>query len=792
MPSHLRPHHAFIALAFALLAVALQAQTAASPASTPAGAVALLQPLGLAYDAQGDLFFAEAGNHTIRRLDPAGNLTTVAGSGTQGFSGDGGAAIAAQLDSPHAVVLDSAGNLFIADTHNHRVRRVDAITQTISSVAGTGSAGFSGEFGPATSARLASPLGLALDATNHLYIADSGNHRIRRLDLETGLITTVAGTGAQGFSGDRALAISASVDTPSGLAVDSFGNLYLADTDNHRIRRVDALTHLITTVAGGTPTSPLAHPVAIAITTAGLLIADPARHRILQLDLSSGALSTVAGQGTQTFAGDGGLATAAMLDSPAALAITPSGDITVADTGNGRIRQVAANGSITTVAGLGTLLAGSLTLSGATTQSYGSTTLVAALATATEGTVSLLDSSSGSSTLLSQTTLTGGLARFILPSLSAGPHHLLATFAGTSTHRAAQSQTLAVTISPLPLSATITGPSAVLFGQPLPSLGAALTGALSSDTSNLALAVTTDAISTSVPGTYAIHCALSGPAALNYTFNPPVASLTIAKAPAILTLTQLGGILAARVASSTSGTPTGSVTLLTSAGTRLTTVLLSPAASADLSSATLPDGVYSLTALYSGDADFLSAQSPTLNLTIGTPAIPSDFTFGPPSNTAQTVNAGSTAQFAFAIKPTGSTSLAGPVTLSASALPVGFSANFDPPVIPPGGAVTSFTLSVVTPRALAINRPAATPRRTTCLTLACLAPLLVFGLSRHRRLLLGSLIALALCGCGARINSAATNGQSTTRTYPITITGTTTNLDGSVLQHTATVTLTVQ
>ncbi len=791
MSSLFRPHRVIAVLVFAVLAAALPGQTVL-PASTPAGNVALLRPLGLAYDAQGDLFFAESGNHVIRCLDPAGNLTTVAGSGMQGFSGDTGSAAMAQLDTPSAVAIDTAGNLFIADTQNNRVRRIDASTQAITTIAGTGVAGFSGDGGPATVARLAFPRALVLGPANLLYIADSGNHRIRALNLQTGVVSTVAGLGAQGFSGDGEAATGARLDTPSGLALDSAGNLFVADAGNHRVRRIDAASQTIRTIAGASTASRLLRPVSLVVAGSGILIADAGSQRVLRLDLSSGILTVLAGQGTQSFQGDNGPATAALLDTPTALAIAPSGALAIADTGNERIRQVGVDGSISTVAGLGTLATGTLTLSGATTQSYGATTLLASLSSgvASQGTVSLLDTTTGSTVLVSQATLNAGIARFPLATLPAGSHLLLATFPGDGTHRAAQSQTLAVTIAPIPLTAVLSGTPTVTFGQSLPSLSAILTGVLPSDSTRLTATVALGASATSPPGTYPVTVTLSGSAAVNYTFTPPGATLTIVKAPVTTSLTRTGSSLTAHVSSSTRGNPTGTLTLLTSAGTRMTSVLLNATGSADISTASLADGVYTLAAIYSGDADFLSAESPPVTFTVGTPAVPADFSFSMAGSTTKTVNAGETAQFPVTLKLSGTSTLAGPITLSAGALPIGFAANFDPPVIPPGGSVNTFTLSISTPRALASNQSTRTGRGAWT-TLASLVPFVILAISRRRKILLASMAALTLCGCGARINSTAST-QSPSTTYPVIITGTTTNLDGSVLQHTVTVSLVVQ
>jgi sugar lactone lactonase YvrE len=202
----------------------------------PAVAAALIVPRGLAVDDRGDLFIADAGRHRVRRVDATGTITTLAGSGVSGSGGDGGPATAAQLDAPEALALDRSGNLFIADTGNNRVRRV-ALDGSITTVAGNGAFGFSGDGGKATAARLALPRGLVTDPRGLLYIADSDNNRVRRVDA-AGTITTVAGTGAAGFSGDGGPATQARLDGPDGVALDGAGRLFIADAGNHRVRVV--------------------------------------------------------------------------------------------------------------------------------------------------------------------------------------------------------------------------------------------------------------------------------------------------------------------------------------------------------------------------------------------------------------------------------------------------------------------------------------------------------------------------------------------------------------------------
>ena len=346
-------------LLLALCCLHSPAQTAVSAIATP-----LLLPSAIVFDAQGNLYVAETANHVIRKIDRSGNLTTIAGTGTQGFGGDGGPATAAQLDSPQGLALDANQNLYIADTHNHRIRKLSLTTGIINTVAGTGIAGFAGDHASATAAQLNLPTALALDAQQNLYLADTASHRVRKIDAVTGLITTVAGDGTQGFAGDNGLATAASIDSPTGIAVDGAGNLYLADTHNHRIRMIAATTGLITTVAGtgveafsgdnaAASGAAVALPHGLSLDTAGnLYLADTANHRIRRIDAATGQITTVAGDGTQALAGDNGPATAASLNSPRAVVASAIAPLTLADTGNQRIRQVDA-ASIQTVVGTG-------------------------------------------------------------------------------------------------------------------------------------------------------------------------------------------------------------------------------------------------------------------------------------------------------------------------------------------------------------------------------------------------------------------------------------------------------
>lgn len=293
-------------------------------------------------------------------------MTTIAGTGIAGFGGDGGQAARAQLNAPSGIAVDAQGNVYVSDNINERVRRVDHATGNISTIAGTGQATYSGDGGPATSAALNNPQGLALDSTGQfLYIADFSNERVRRLDLQTGIIETVAGTGVYGFSGDQGPALSADLAYPVGVAIDSSGNLFIADQRNQRVRRVNA-SGIITTIAGNGTTgysgdggpatnASFNFPVGVGVDGGGdVFVADQLNQRIRRID-ATGTITTWAGNGTAGYAGDGGPATAAQLRGPTFLVSDSSGNLTVADQSNNAVRVISATGghTITTLAGTG-------------------------------------------------------------------------------------------------------------------------------------------------------------------------------------------------------------------------------------------------------------------------------------------------------------------------------------------------------------------------------------------------------------------------------------------------------
>ncbi len=323
----------------------------------PATWARLNDPSSPFVDSSGNLYFADRRNHRIRRVDPRGVIETVAGGGV----GDGGVATSAHLINPFGLAVDKEGNLYIADTSNQRIRKVDSEGR-ITTVAGRGSYGFSGDGGPATEAMLASPMSVCVGPDGIAYIADTFNHRIRRVDPE-GIISSVAGRGSKGVSGDGGPATEAQLNNPTGIFVDLQGVIYVADQANHRIRKIDP-TGIITTAVGsgqkgfsgdGGPATlaMLADPFGVTVNLEGeLFIADRSNYRIRKVD-REGRISTVAGDGLPGFSGDGGAATSARLRIPSAVFSDPFGQVFFVDRGNNRVRRIDPSGRITTVVGGG-------------------------------------------------------------------------------------------------------------------------------------------------------------------------------------------------------------------------------------------------------------------------------------------------------------------------------------------------------------------------------------------------------------------------------------------------------
>ena len=330
----------------------------------PASRAQLSRPEFAVFGPDGDLFIADSYNNRVRRINHRTNMiSTVAGTGERGFSGDGGAATAAELHFPEGIAVDIQGNLFISDTVNRRIRRVDARTGMIATYAGTGEVGTNEEGTPALQAKFLRLARIAVDRNDNLYVADSPSHRILVIDPKTRLLRTFAGTGTSGFSGDGGLATEANISFPEGITIAANGDLYFADVGNHRVRKVNAKTGFIGTVAGtgekgfqgdGGPAlnARLWSPGRVWVDHNGnVLIADILSARIRRVDAKSGVITTVVGTGDW---GDGGPARNAILAVPGDV-VYADGKVYVADYGTRRVRRIdLSTGKITTVAGGGT------------------------------------------------------------------------------------------------------------------------------------------------------------------------------------------------------------------------------------------------------------------------------------------------------------------------------------------------------------------------------------------------------------------------------------------------------
>ena len=313
----------------------------------PATAASLNGPAATAVDSAGNVYMANAYSSRIRKVDTNGLISTIVGNGSCNFGGDEGPATSATICQPYGVAVDNSGNVFIADTYNHRIRKVNS-SGIISTIVGNGTPSFSGDGGQSVNATVNSPTGVAVDATGNIFIADSGNYRIRMI-RPNGIISTVAGNGNAGFSGDGRPAINASFNTTRSVAVDTAGNIYIADIYNTRIRKVDT-SGIISTITGGSygfsgdggpaVDAQISNSYGVNVDAIGnVYFVDTYNNRVRKID-TTGIISTIAGNGTGGFAGDGGAPSSAQLNGPYGVTVDAMGNVYIADTNNQRIRKV--------------------------------------------------------------------------------------------------------------------------------------------------------------------------------------------------------------------------------------------------------------------------------------------------------------------------------------------------------------------------------------------------------------------------------------------------------------------
>ncbi len=752
-----------------------------------------MRPTGVAYDAAGDLFIADAARNQVFEITVGGAITVVAGNGTQGFSGDVGPATAAELNSPMSVVVAPDGTLYIADTGNQRIRVVKG--GDITTFAGSGARGFSGDGGLATAAALNHPVALALDTTGALLICDQGNERVRR--ISQGQIATVAGNGVQGFAGDGGVATSAELNEPSGIAASADGRIFIADTNNQRLRVV-ATNGIISTFAGtgvagfsgdGGPASAaqLSRPTGLAIDAAGnLFIADENNHRLRRI-AADGTIATIAGGGRQGASPDGAVAISSAQNQPTAAAISAFGWPIIADAAGHTVQILFTDGRLYSPGGLSTR---TTTLTAAAPNAvYGtaqSTLSIAGGPGTPQGTVQV----TGGGTALASASLSQGSATIALPALNAGTHTLTVTYTGDGLHPSSTA-TATILVSPAPVTATAEG-TTIIYGAPLPTLTGTLSGVLPQDQGNVTAVFTANAPPMASVGSYPITAALTGAASANYTLASAANSGTLTIVPAATTATltppsaayaTLPLQLTARVASTTSGTPTGIVQFLDAGNVIATAPLVNGSASAiELNPSS---GSHTLSVTYSGDTNFRASAS--ANVIQAVNAMP-DFTVGVTGNSQQTVIAGSTATFGLTVGSQGAP-FTGAVTLSANGLPAGATASFSPPAVVPGALSAPVTMTVVTRATTALNASAESE-----LAVAATGAILLLGFWRRRPLsrLLAMLVVAGLFGlggCGAR---TASESVLPVQSFAIQVQATGTNLAGNVVVHTVSVTLGVE
>jgi trimeric autotransporter adhesin len=791
-------------------------------------------------DFGGNLYIADGANQRIREVAAAtGVITTVAGNGTAGYSGDGGAATSASINVPEDTAFDSAQHLYIADKANNRVRMVSGATGIITTVAGNGVAAYSGDGGPATSASLNQPTGTAVDAAGNLYIADGANQRIREVAAGTGIITTIAGNGTAGDSGDGGPATSAEMQNPAGMVFDSAGNLYFADEGNQRVRELST-TGVITTYAGsgtagysgdGGPAidAELNGPTRLAIDSANnLYIADSHNNRVRKVDAQTGLIATVAGNGTQGSTGDGGTAINAELSGPVGIGLDGAGNLfTTENTGN-RVRKIDESQSILNyatptaegtsdsadnpqIAILSNIGNASLTIP--PPPSGNNPRVSAGFILDSASTCPQLGVSSSPQTLASGVDCT--IAIDFAP-ISAGAVTGTAVPTDTSLNAAAAMQTIHLngTGAAISTSTTVVGspnPSAYLQSVVFTATVASATGttvptgamqfmidgALAGGPVTLTNGTAAYTTSTLAVGSHSVAATYTPAASDGFAGSNGSTSQTVTRATlgqnglANITLAsspnpsnyQQAVIFTATVPSGVTGT-----VQFVEGTTVLGTGTIS-GTTAFLSINSLAVGTDPVTAVYSGDANFNPATSAVDNQVVINNL---DFTLTLTSAGTQTVIPGNAVSYALQIAPTSSI-YPGTVTFSATGLPTGATIAFSPNTVATNGGTAPIGVSVQT----ASQNHAINQRREEATPFAL--ALLVFPLAFFRRIrgrgirtllllfvLLGGLAATAgLTGCGG-YNGNGFLGQSP-QNYTITITAT----SGSI-QHSVSVMLNVQ
>ncbi|HXB75695.1 MAG TPA: Ig-like domain repeat protein [Candidatus Acidoferrales bacterium] len=629
----------------------------------PATSAQLTTPGGIAIDSADNLYVADSGNNRVVRVDAAtGILTLVAGNGAASSSGDGGPAAQASVNRPYGVALDAAGNLFIVEFSSNLIRRVDATTGIITTVAGNGTAAFSGDGGPAATAGLRLPTALAFDSTGNMFIADSGNARIRRVDAQSGIITTVAGNGTFGVTADGTLATAASFSPPLSVSLDRSGNLLISEIGSASIRRVDAVTGILSTFAGngsasftgdGVPATSAGigkYMTNVAMDSAGNYFFADGTGRIRRVDGTTGVITTVAGNGTgaqnqlssggggggsscANTVGDNGPASIATVDGAVSVVLTRNGNLIFSDWIDCRVRRVYlpspypyTNTTVTASAasvqqGQTVTFTATVTPIGASGVPTGSITFANAL-------------SYGVQVGLGRVPLSNGSASLSLSTLTQGAYQIVAYYGGDALFNGSGSPAVPLSVTSLPLP-TVTlsssqNPTRLNTPTTFSVTVAAPAGASTQPTGSVQLWTGSNwlpaatlvngaaqfSISFTSPGTYAMSAFYAGDS--NYaSVSAPLNQTVIPNGSVLLTSNLNPAALAAAITFTAFVPPssaTGSVQFLDGATSLGTATLASGAASLAVSN--LATGSHSIQAVYSGDGTVPGATSSVLTQTV--------------------------------------------------------------------------------------------------------------------------------------------------------------------------------
>ncbi len=662
----------------------------------PAQQAQIFLPLDTVVDNAGNYYISDSGNYRIRRVTAStGLISTVAGNGVQGYSGDGGLATRASISGPSGLALDGAGNLFFVDSSNHCVRRVDAVSGIVTTVAGMPQkSGYSGDNGPATAATLSSPNGLAIDASGNLYIGDTGNNAVREVLASNSAIKTLAGTGVATYNGDNKSATSAALNSPWGLAVGLDGSVYIADLNNHRIRKV-SLSGIITTVAGNgaegfsgdkaaANSAQLNAPAGIAVDPANnLYISDSGNYRVRKVYAKTGIITSLAGVGDTSSKGDGGLALDASLYTPYGLHLDQYGNIYIAEFFLNHIRLINAMqvqlkfptmkvGKLSDPQSEGFENDGNGDLK-VVTPGLNNAALDAATTTCTAG-----------STLTSSSTCVFGVE--FAPKQVGDQVQGLVTANSDAANSPALINLVGQVLNVEPTSVTVVSsknPSmvgdAVNFTATVTSADTSRVGTITftADGNNMCLNVPINTngiavctISTLALGKHDIVANYSGDANNAAAISPDLfqtvlqnVTLVLGASPTTATVGQ--NVTLTLKASATSGTPTGSITFYDGA-TILTTVNLDGSGQAQFATITLAPGAHSLVAKYGGDAVDAPGTSNTVSVQIQR---------GPTTTTLATSNAsvpvGTAVTFTASVSSTIGLTPGGTVTFKDGAATIG-------------------------------------------------------------------------------------------------------------------------